>query len=119
MRARYTGVRYNPTVPIVRLGVGIHVERIREHVQHIAHDLSALCFTPGGSLFDDDARGFHRYGNSTPAVVCAPPQDSATRAAASCRMPTRSLTRLSTWLIGTSSSRIKPPITSDLPNRAE
>ncbi len=42
--------------------------------------------------------------SSTPAVVCTPPQDSATRIAAVCRMPTRSPTRFSTWPSGTSSN---------------
>jgi hypothetical protein len=54
--------------------------------------------------------------SSTPAVVWAPPQDSATRLAASSRMPTRSVTRRSTFAMGINSASISPPITSDLPS---
>jgi len=52
--------------------------------------------------------------SNTAAVVCVPPQDSATRAAAVCRMPTRSPTRLSTCAMGKSSTATKKPTTSAL-----
>jgi hypothetical protein len=52
--------------------------------------------------------------SNTPPVVCAPPQDSATRAAAVCRMPTRSPTRPETIPIGISRIAIRRPITRAL-----